>query len=80
MIQALEVKALGGRPGIYSARYCAGSDAGGRAKLLKELEDVPEQDRAAVFVCAMAVCVPTGQTIFNSRRDGKVLLALKKKA
>jgi len=51
----LEVDALHGAPGIYSARY-AGKGAGDKANLLKLLEDiksVPEEKRAARFQCAM---------------------------
>ncbi|MFA7388579.1 MAG: RdgB/HAM1 family non-canonical purine NTP pyrophosphatase [Thiohalobacteraceae bacterium] len=51
----LEVDALNGAPGIYSARY-AGEDAGDRAnleKLLLDLADVPEQARTARFQCLM---------------------------
>jgi XTP/dITP diphosphohydrolase len=62
----IEVDALNGRPGIQSARYCDGDDRARRLKLLEELKDVPEVRRGAAFVCAMAVCVPTGQTVFKT--------------
>ena len=52
----LEVDALEGRPGLYSARYSEGSDALGRAKLLKELEG--QENRSARFVCAIVLCRP----------------------
>ena len=51
----LEVDALNGAPGIYSARY-AGKEAGDRAnleKLLLDLADVPEGERTARFQCLM---------------------------
>ena len=51
----LEVDALGGAPGVYSARY-AGShddDAANNAKVLRELEGVPDEARTARFVCAL---------------------------
>ena len=51
----LAVDALGGAPGIYSARY-AGDDADAAAnnrKLLRELQDVPEPKRTARFHCAL---------------------------
>jgi XTP/dITP diphosphohydrolase len=51
----LEVDALGGAPGIYSARY-AGPDAtdpGNNAKLLRELAGVPEARRTGRFRCVM---------------------------
>ena len=55
----LEVAALGGAPGIYSARYAGegASDAENVAKLLEELRVIPSDDtgRAARFCCAIAV-------------------------
>jgi len=51
----IEVDALNGAPGIYSARY-AGIGAGDRAnleKLLADLEDIPEAQRTARFQCLM---------------------------
>ncbi|MBK8182827.1 MAG: RdgB/HAM1 family non-canonical purine NTP pyrophosphatase [Candidatus Competibacteraceae bacterium] len=53
----LAVDALGGAPGIFSARY-AGVSAGDRAnndKLLAELAGVPTEQRTARFVCALAL-------------------------
>ena len=52
----LEVEALKGAPGIYSARYAHGeaSDAENLQKLLQELADVPEHRRRARFFCAVA--------------------------
>jgi XTP/dITP diphosphohydrolase len=53
----LEVDALGGRPGVYSARY-AGAEASDKqriAKLLSELNRYPNQSRSATFVCSMAI-------------------------
>ncbi|MCJ7451742.1 MAG: RdgB/HAM1 family non-canonical purine NTP pyrophosphatase [Steroidobacteraceae bacterium] len=51
----LEVDALDGAPGIYSARYAgAGAgDAANNAKLLREMTGVPDADRAARYRCAM---------------------------
>lgn len=60
----LEVEALGGRPGIYSARY-AGADGDYLANnrlLLKELQGIPTGRRNGRFVCAIAVAVPGDQT------------------
>ena len=58
----LEVDALGGAPGVYSARY-AGPDAGyadNLARLLVEMRDVPEPRRTARFRTVVAVCFPDG--------------------
>ena len=51
----LEVDALNGQPGIYSARYAGAnaSDADNVNKLLGELKDVPEQERLARFRCVI---------------------------
>ena len=51
----LEVDALNGRPGIYSARFAGPgcSDADNNRKLLQELEGVPEERRSARFQCLM---------------------------
>ncbi len=62
----LEVDALSGRPGVYSARYAddmpllEGETKDGRniRKLLMELESVPNEKRTARFVCSMAYAVP----------------------
>jgi len=58
----LEVDALGGAPGIYSARYCGreGDDAENNRKLLRELTGVAEALRTSRFVCALALCAPEG--------------------
>tara|TARA_Y100000780_G_scaffold90589_1_gene82245 strand:- start:344 stop:952 length:609 start_codon:yes stop_codon:yes gene_type:complete len=57
----LEVDALAGEPGIYSARYAGVSgptaDAENNVKLLQELEQVPEQDRTARFQCVIAYLI-----------------------
>ncbi|MFZ6045856.1 RdgB/HAM1 family non-canonical purine NTP pyrophosphatase [Pseudomonas sp. CR3202] len=52
----LAVDALGGAPGIYSARYADGKgDAANNAKLLDVLRDVPEVERGAQFICSLAL-------------------------
>jgi len=60
----LEVDALGGAPGVYSARYAGGSGGGNDVrnyeKLLAELKDVPDDKRGAQFVCCMALAFPDG--------------------
>jgi XTP/dITP diphosphohydrolase len=64
----LEVDALDGRPGIYSARYAGGSrTADGMDEreqcriVLAELEGVPDERRAARFRCVIAIALPGGQ-------------------
>jgi len=59
----LEVDALGGEPGIYSARYAGaeGDDERNNQKLLGELTGVGEEQRTARFVCALALCAPQSQ-------------------
>jgi XTP/dITP diphosphohydrolase len=58
----LEVDALDGAPGIYSARYAGPecNDQKNNEKLLHELRHVPEARRTGRFVCALALCDPGG--------------------
>lgn len=49
----LAVDALGGAPGIYSARYTDGGDAANNARLLAELSHVPDEARSARFHCVL---------------------------
>jgi len=59
----LEVDALGGEPGVLSARY-AGADASDTDRidyLLLRIKDVPWQKRQARFRCVMAIATPDGQ-------------------
>lgn len=55
------VDALDGAPGIYSARYCEGTDLDRNALLLKNMQD--KDNRACRFVCAIACILPDGQRI-----------------
>lgn len=59
------VDALGGAPGVFSARYSGvhGDDDGNNRKLLKELEGVPTEKRTAYFACAICVSFPDGSEI-----------------
>ncbi len=58
----LVVDALGGRPGVESARYAGpgADDAANRRRLLTELADVPWEHRTARFECHLALADPTG--------------------
>ncbi len=60
----LEVEALGGRPGVRSARYAGGEGdyAANNRLLLQELKGVPVEKRKARFVCVIAITVPGDQT------------------
>ncbi len=51
----LVVDALGGQPGVYSARYAGGhgSDGDNNEKLLHELSGTPDNERSARFVCSL---------------------------
>ncbi len=59
------VDALNGEPGVYSARYTGvhGDDEANNIKLLKNLENVPNEKRTARFVCAICVAFPDGGEI-----------------
>lgn len=66
----LVVDALGGNPGIYSARY-AGEEKDDEAnidKVLAELESVPDSERTARFYCALAIAKPNQEpvTVFGT--------------
>ena len=51
--------ALGGAPGIYSARFSGGTDEDNNALLLEKLSD--KEDKSAHYTCAMALCSPDGE-------------------
>ena len=51
----LVVPALGGAPGIYSARYSGGGDTENNAKLLSEMSHLTGEDRGAFYVAVIAV-------------------------
>ena len=71
----LEVPALGGAPGVYSARY-AGPDcdfAANCRKLLDEMKAVPTAERSAVFRCVIALSSPGGQVqVAEGRLEGRI--------
>jgi XTP/dITP diphosphohydrolase len=79
----LEIDALAGAPGVHSARYAADEthatesntdDEANNARVLRELEGVPEHKRTARFVCVLAVA-RDGQTLRTFRRaaEGVIL-------
>jgi XTP/dITP diphosphohydrolase len=61
----ISIDALGGAPGVYSARWSGvhGDDAANIAKVLKELEGVSDTNRGAQFVCVIALALPDGRHI-----------------
>jgi len=71
----LEVDALGGRPGVYAARY-AGEDAtyeDNCRKLLRELAGVPREQRTARFLTVAAIALPSdGVRVTQGTLDGMI--------
>lgn len=70
----LEAAALGGAPGVYSARYAGenATDEANNAKLLKALEGV--EDRSARFQCVLSLAVPTGAALtYEATCEGVIL-------
>lgn len=59
----LEVDALGGAPGVHSARYAGEEtdDIANNRKLVEELAAIPEAERTARFVCVAALVAPDGR-------------------
>lgn len=76
----LEVDALGGRPGIYAARYagegCTFDD--NIRKMLGELQGVPPEKRTATFLCVIALCRP-GQPPQTFRGECKGWIAAERR-
>jgi len=78
----LEVDAIGGKPGVHSARWAemnqAGKgDADNNALLLMQIHDVADEKRTARFVCALALSNPQGQIILTARDtvEGRIIRA-----
>lgn len=72
----LVVPALGGAPGIHSARYAGANadDAQNNRKLLEELQSVARDERRAYFCCVMALADPQGRCrTFEGRLHGMLL-------
>src|SRR5690606_10259410 len=73
----LEVDALGGAPGVISSHYAtdgvetgasrAERDAANNARLLREMEHVPDEQRTARFVCVMVLAGPDGRVLATTR-------------
>lgn len=78
----LAVDALGGRPGVYSARYAQEltaprppGDADNWQKLLKEMAEVPWEARGARFICEIALATPDGR-LWRARGECRGVIAL----
>lgn len=68
------VDALGGAPGLYSARYSGQGDTANNEKLLAEMANVPDENRGAYFICVAAYVRPDGfERVEEGRFYGKIL-------
>ncbi len=79
----LEVDALDGRPGIYSARFADNNatDDDNNNKLLDEMRDVPPSGRSARFVCVIAAVTPDGPELaVRGECEGVIIEAPRGKA
>jgi XTP/dITP diphosphohydrolase len=71
----LEVKALGGKPGVFSSRYAGenATDEQNIEKLLFEMKDIPFENRDANYTCAMVLIYPDSSFITSiGRCNGKI--------
>lgn len=76
----LEVDALGGAPGVFSARYAGeeANDAANNAKLLQQMADVESERRTGRFRCALALTFPDGRILeADGVVEGRLLMAEK---
>ncbi len=76
----LSIDALDGRPGVLSARYGdqGATDAEKCARILMEMEQVPERLRTARFVCIIALVTPQGEEkVFEGMCEGKIIRELR---
>jgi XTP/dITP diphosphohydrolase len=66
----LAVEVLGGAPGVFSGRWAGthGQDRANLELLLGQLYDVPDQHRAAAFVCAAVLALPDGNVVVRQGR------------
>lgn len=70
------VDALGGAPGVHSARFCGrhGDDAANNRLLLEKLKNVPEKERTAYFESCVALVLENGESVTASGRTyGRIL-------
>ncbi len=76
----LEVDALHGKPGVYSARWAqmnhtGSGDADNNTTLLNQIDSVPDEKRTGRFVCVLALSDPQGRIILTARDtvEGRIL-------
>lgn len=72
----LVVDGLGGRPGVYSARFAGpdADDAANNRQLLQEIAMIPAAGRKAAFVCCMAYVTPDGtEQLFEGKVKGTII-------
>lgn len=70
------IDVLGGAPGIFSARWAGahGNDKANLEKVLEDLENVPDEERGAHFICATALVMPDGREVVKEERfEGNIL-------
>lgn len=79
------VDALNGMPGVLSARWSGPARSGQKDRadernnqlLLAQLDDVPDERRAAHFTCAIAFCHPDGELVVHGTMPGRVIRELR---
>ena len=73
----LVVEALGGAPGVLSARYAglSASDEQNNRKLIEAIHNIPQAKRQAAFVCALALYDPqkSFSEVFEGRMEGEII-------
>lgn len=69
----LEIEALNGRPGVFSARY-AGPDCNPEDNIRKVLAEMPEKEsRKAVFRCVISLIIEGKELLFEGKMEGEIL-------
>lgn len=70
------IDALNGMPGVLSARWSGAGDKANNDLVLSQLGDVADERRTAQFVCAVALCTPSGEEIVeHGKMNGRILRA-----
>ncbi|MDT0530472.1 RdgB/HAM1 family non-canonical purine NTP pyrophosphatase [Micromonospora sp. DSM 115977] len=72
----IAVEALNGMPGVFSARWAGrhGNDQANLQLVLDQIADLPDENRAASFVCTVALVLPGGKEhLVDGRQSGRLL-------